>query len=278
MKPGQSVEIAARTTPGAAAIHGRVALVADGELVIHLDAPQPGLFTPRTPVALSYRDETGEHQVNVRVVGMQGTERVIVTLPPDSAEPADQRRHVRVEHLLRMEYQVLAPEEVDEARATVLDGPRILKYERQSTSAAPQVAGAENEPPPPEWSESPGEDQLRRIERKLDLLLERLGIETPRTDERSFYNVSLSAGGLRFRDYQRRVKAGDMVLVCLELPLSPTVEVYAIAETLYVVEDIRQLHLSTGRDVVLEFRVIKDESRELIARYCQTYLPLRRSA
>ena len=49
------------------------------------------------------------------------------------------------------------------------------------------------------------------------------------------------------------------------MPLNPTVEVRAIAETLYVVEDSRHLNLSTGYDVVLEFRVLRDEVREIIA-------------
>jgi hypothetical protein len=208
---------------------------------------------------------------------MQGAERLIISLPAPGQRPEDQRRHLRVEHLLRMEYQVLAPEELDEVRAQVLDGPRILKYEWQP-APPPTAAGAENEPVAPEWVETPENERLARMERKLDLLLERLGIEAPRAPERPFTNVSLSASGMRFRDFQRRLQAGDMIYVCFELPLNPTVEVAAIAETLYVVEAVRQSNLSAGRDVVLEFRVIKDDSRDLIERYCQSYLALRRSA
>jgi hypothetical protein len=60
-----------------------------------------------------------------------------------------------------------------------------------------------------------------------------------------------------------------MVCLCLELPMNPTVEVMALAETLLMVEDSRPRRLSAGRDVVLEFRVIQDEARELIERYCR---------
>jgi hypothetical protein len=95
--------------------------------------------------------------------------------------------------------------------------------------------------------------------------------------EKPLYNVSLSARGLRFRDFQRRCQAGDMVYLCLELPMNPTVEITALAETVYVVEDARR-NLSAGRDVVLEFRVIKEEARQQIERYCQTHQEGRRTA
>lgn len=277
MKPGQPVVIHPDANIEPSPINGRVALVADDEVVIQLDAPRRGLFTARLPIGVSYRDETGEQEVTARVVGMQGAERLIISVPAPGLSPEDQRRHVRVEHLVRMEYQVLAPEEIDDVRAQVLAGPRILKYEWQPTPP-PAAAGAENEPVAPEWTATPEEERLARIERKIDLLLARLGVEAPRAHERPFANVSLSASGIRFRDFQRRLQAGDMVYLCFELPLNPTVEVAAIAETLYVVEEVRQSNLSAGRDVVLQFRVIKDDSRDLIERYCQSYLALRRSA
>jgi hypothetical protein len=277
MKPGQPVEIHPDAKIDPSPVRGTVALVAGDEVVLELDKPRRGLFSARVPVGLSYRDEAGEQHVTARVVGMQGAERLIISMPAPGREAGDQRRHLRVEHLLRLEYQVLAPDEVDEVRAQVLGGPRILKYEWQP-ALPPAAAGAENEPVAPEWMETPEDERLARIERKLDLLLDRLGVEPLRTAERPFVNVSLSASGIRFRDFQRRLTAGDMVYVCFELPLSPTVEIAAIAETLYIVEPVRQTNLSAGRDVVLDFRVIKDDSRELVERYCQSHLAIRRSA
>ena len=277
MKPGQPVEIHPDAQIDLSPVRGTVALVAGDEVVLDLDTPRRGLFSARVPVGLSYRDEAGEQHVTARVVGMQGAERLIINVPAPDQRPGDQRRHVRIEHLIRLEYQVLAPDEVDEVRAQVLDGPRILKYEWQP-APPPAAAGAENDPVAPDWVETPEDERLARIERKLDLLLDRLGVEPLQTAERPFVNVSLSASGIRFRDFQRRLHAGDMVYLCLELPLNPTVEVAAIAETLYVVEEVRQSNLSAGRDVVLQFRVIKDDSRDLIERYCQSYLALHRSA
>lgn len=277
MKPGQPVEIHPDAKIEPHPVHGKIALAADGEVVIQLDQPRRGLFSARVPVGLSYRDETGEQHVTARVVGMQGAERLIISVPTPGERPEDQRRYVRVEHLVRLEYQVLAPDEIDEVRAQVLDGPRILKYEWQP-APPPAAAGAENEPVTPEWVDTPENERLARIERKLDLLLDRLGVEALRATERPFVNVNLSASGIRFRDFQRRLQAGDMVYVCFELPLSPTVEISAIAETLYIVEPVRQSNLSAGRDVVLSFHVIKDDSRELIERYCQSHLAIRRSA
>jgi len=277
MKPGQPVVIHPDAQIEPSPISGKVALVADEEVVIQLDKPRRGLFSARLPVGLSYRDEAGEQQVTARVLGMQGAERLIISVPTAGQRPEDQRRHVRVEHLVRLEYQVLAPDELDEVRAQVLDGPRILKYEWQP-APPPAAAGAENEPVAPEWVDTPENERLARIERKLDLLLDRLGVEALHATERPFVNVNLSASGVRFRDFQRRLQAGDMVYLCFELPLNPTVEISAIAETLYIVEPVRQSNLSAGRDVVLEFRVIKDDSRDLIERYCQSHLAIRRSA
>ncbi len=277
MKPGQPVMIAPGTGDDFTPQSARVALVADGEVVLQLDEPRADRFVVQSGLNLRYRDEAGDHAVTARVVAAQGTGRLRVALPVEGAGPAEERRHVRVEHLLRMEYQVIAGQEIEELRAQVLDGPRILKYE-WSPGLPRQTAGAENEPVDPEWIETPDNERLTRIERKLDLLLERLGVESPRSSERPFFNVSLSASGLRFRDFQRRCQTGDVVYVSLELPLNPTVEVCAIAETLHVVEDLRQWNLSTGRDVVLEFRVIKDESRDLIERYCQQFQSIQRTA
>jgi hypothetical protein len=185
----------------------------------------------------------------------------------------DLRENVRVEHLLRMEYHVIPPDEVDAMRQVVLHSPRILKYERQeapSSTPLAQAAGAE--------IESMGRDlpadnalvhRLERIEQKLDVLLEHLGVESPGPQEKQRYNVALSARGLRFRDHLERCQAGDMVYLALELPMNPTVEVMAVAETVLVVEDSRPRRLSAGRDVVLEFQVIQDEARMLIERYCR---------
>jgi hypothetical protein len=182
-----------------------------------------------------------------------------------------------------MDYEVVPPEDLDRMRAEVLNGPSILKYERPGIAReAPKVAGAEGEILPDDIADTPlGAYIMRaimRMERKLDAALERLDVEAPVDDERPVFNVSLSSRGLRFRDFERRCRAGDLVAITIELPSHPTIEVRAIAETLYVVEDVRHPNLSTGQDVVLEFRVIRDDTREQIERYCIANQGVRRTA
>jgi len=194
--------------------------------------------------------------------------------PPPTGErhhrrAKDPREDLRVEHLLRMEYHVIPPDELEAMREVVLHSPRILKYEWVPNPSA-RAAGAENEPPSSlREPQDPLVQRLDRIERKLDALLEHQGVDAPGLKEKQRFNVTLSARGLRFRDHLDRCQAGDMVYLCLELPMNPTVEVMALAETLLMVEDSRPRRLSAGRDVVLEFRVIQDEARELIERYCR---------
>jgi hypothetical protein len=181
----------------------------------------------------------------------------------------DPREEVRIEHLLRMDYHVIPPQELEAMREVVLHSPRILKYEWATSNPSAMAAGAENEPAPIPEILDPLVQRLDRIERKLDALLEHHGVEAPGLKEKQRFNVTLSARGLRFRDHLKRCQAGDMVYLCLELPMNPTVEVMALAETLVMVEDSRLRRLSAGRDVVLEFRVIQEEARQLIDRYCR---------
>jgi hypothetical protein len=272
MKTGQSIEIATGTD--LELVKGHVARVAEGEIVVDLDRPR-GTFAPETPLALYYDDPVGHHQLAARVIRMQGPGRLILwpaTEPERPAElkaPGDARARIRVEHLLRMEYEVIAREEVPRVREEVLHGARILKYERPSRRELLQAAGAEHDLLGEDLADSPLWAAIQRIEQKLNLVLERLGAEPPASDERPLCNLSLSARGLRFRDFERRCHAGDLVLLTIELPMNPTIEISAIAETLYVVEDIRHPQLSVGQDVVLEFRVIQEEAQEHIERYCR---------
>lgn len=170
-----------------------------------------------------------------------------------------------------MEYEVVPPEEIEAMRTAVEHGPRILKAEWSPRHPAPVFAGGENATAFADWGweTPPVAESLQRIERKLDLILERLGVDAPGLKPKPLYNVNLSARGLRFRDHRRECQDGDMVYLCLELPMNPTVEIMALAEATCVVEDAGTRHLSAGRDVVLEFRVIQDETRELIERYCR---------
>jgi len=269
MKTGQAIEIATGT--GLELMKGHVARVGKGEIVIDLEGPRAS-FAPETSLALYYDDPVGHHELAARVIGMQGPGRLVLwpaTEPERPAElKADARSRIRVEHLLRMEYEVIAREELPRLREDVLHGPRILKYERPRRELL-QAAGAEHELLGEDLADSPVWAAIQRLEQKLDLVLERLGAEPPASDERPLCNVSLSARGLRFRDFERRCHAGDLVLLTLELPLNPTLEISAIAETLYVVEDIRHPQLSVGQDVVLEFRDIQEEAQEEIERYCR---------
>ena len=252
-------------------VKGHVARVAEGEIVIDLDRPR-GSFTPETPLAIYYDDPVGHHELAARVIGMQGPGRLVLwpaTEPLHSTErQGDARSRIRVEHLVRMEYEVIARDELERVREEVLHGPRILKYERPRRELL-QAAGAEHELLGEDLADSPLWAAIQRIEQKLNLVLERMGAEPPADDERPLCNVTLSARGLRFRDFERRCHAGDLVLLTIELPLNPTLEISAVAETLYVVEDIRHPQLSGGQDVVLEFRVIQDEAQDQIERYCR---------
>ena len=270
MKTGQAIEIATGTD--LEVVKGHVARVTKGEIVIDLDRPR-GSFAPETPLALHYDDPVGHHQLAARVIGMQGPGRLVLWPATEPERPAelktgDARSRIRVEHLLRMEYEVIARDELPRVQEDVLHGPRILKYERPRRELL-QAAGAEHELLGEDLADSPIWAAIQRLEQKMDLVLERLGAEPPASDERPFTNVSLSARGLRFRDFERRCRAGDLVLLTIELPLNPTLEISAIAETLYVVEDVRHPQLSVGQDVVLEFRVIQEEAQEEIERYCR---------
>jgi hypothetical protein len=283
MKPGQVVDISPSAHADLPPVKGLVAEVSQDAIVIDLDPARRGTFAPHTPIALSYDGEDGRHELATRVIGMQGPSKLIL-LPsaerPKPQRPAtDPRARIRVEHLLRMDYEVVPPEELDRMREEVLNGPCILKYERPGVvREAPQVAGAEGEILPDELVDTPLGALLIGLHRKVDAILERLDIEVPGDDERPMFNVSLSSRGLRFRDFERRCRAGDLVAITIELPLLPTIEVRAIGETLYVVEDVRHPNLSTGQDVVLEFRVIRDDTREQIERYCIANQGARRSA
>jgi hypothetical protein len=271
MKTGQEIEIATGTE--LEPVKGHVARVSEGEIVIDLDRPR-GTFAPQTPLALRYDDPVGHHELAARVIGMQGPGRLVLlpatepTRPSDLKPANDARARIRVEHLVRMEYEVIPPSELGRVREQVLHGPRILKYE-WPVHGMLKAAGAEREILEQEIADSPLWIAMKRLEQKLDLVLERLGAESPANEERPLCNVSLSARGLRFRDFERRCHAGDRVLLTLELPMQPTIEVSAIAEVLYVVEDLRHPNLSAGQDVVLEFRVIQDDVQDCIERYCR---------
>jgi hypothetical protein len=270
MKTGQEIEIA--TGSEEEALKGHVARVTPKEIVIDLDRPR-GTFAPQTALALRYDDPIGHHELAARVIGMQGPGRLVLLpatepLRPSDLKPAgDARAKIRVEHLVRMEYEVIPPAELAGVRDQVLHGPRILKYEWPRQELL-QAAGAEHEGLAPEIADAPLWAALKRLELKLDRVLERLGAEPP-NEERPLCNVTLSARGLRFRDFERRCHAGDMILLTIELPMNPTTEVSAVAEVLYVVEDVRHPNLSTGQDVVLEFRVIQDEAQDCVERYCR---------
>jgi hypothetical protein len=253
MKPGQAVEVASGPDAEWASLKGHVARASRDEIVVNVENPHHLSFAPHSCLEICYRDAQGDHHVPARVVSVEGEDRLILAPSIGESPQGDARRKIRVEHLLRMEYHVIPPEEMEATCRDVLNGPRILKYEWQQASQ-PVAAGTENESVDASWEGSPIGERLQRIELKLDALLERLGVDAPALAQRPLYNVNLSATGLRFRDFQRRCQAGDMVYICIELPLDPTVEIRAIAETLYVVEDSRHSNLSTGYDVVLEFR------------------------
>ncbi len=181
----------------------------------------------------------------------------------------DSRQRLRVEHLVRMDYQVVPPEAIEAMRAAVEHGPRILKAEWTALTPPPIASGLDRNLAEGWETSPPVAECLQRLERKLDLILERLGIDVPGLKQRPLYNVTMSANGVRFRDHRRECQVGDMVYLCIEVPLDPTIEITALAETAHVVEDSGSRHLSAGRDVVLEFRVIQDEAREIIERYCR---------
>ena len=282
MKPGQMVEISPSAHADLPPVKGEVVEVSNHAIVIDLDPARRGTFAPHTPLALSYDGKAGREELATRVIGMQGPNKLIL-LPagekPRPLSPSDPRSRVRVEHLLRMEYEVVPPEDLDRMRAEVTNGPCILKYERpEVVHEALKVAGAESEILPDDIEDTPLGAYLKSLHRKVDAILERLDIEVPGNDERPMFNVSLSSRGLRFRDFERRCRAGDLVAITIELPFYPTIEVRAIGETLYVVEDVRHPNLSTGQDVVLEFRVIRDDTREQIERYCIANQGTRRTA
>ena len=181
MKTGQEIEIATAAEPEP--VKGHVARVTAGEIVIDLDRPG-GTFAPQTPLALRYDDPVGHHELAARVIGMQGPGRLILLpatepLRPSDLQPArDARARIRVEHLVRMEYEVIPPSELEAVKNQVLHGPRILKYEWPRRELL-QAAGAEHEVLEQELPDTPLWAAMRRLEQKLDLVLERLGAELP---------------------------------------------------------------------------------------------------
>jgi hypothetical protein len=281
MRPGLAVSISLDSSQATEPFLGTVFRVEGREVVVLFGADRGAAalrLRPRQGVRISYRNEiSGEvYAVPAELKAKDGPRSIAFKLlgPPVISEARDQPR---VELLLRMDYEVLPPADIERARHEILRGAQIVKYESPPRRSASPAAGAEEESPEP--LPLPLSRQLGRIERKLDVLIERLGIESQTvTSERRLFSVNLSTRGVRFRDIQNRCAPGDTVRLHIELPLNPTVEIIALGEVLRTVDTSTGEKLSMGRDVVINFKVMKDESRQAIARFCQLHDASRRTA
>jgi hypothetical protein len=282
MRPGLavSVTLANDSSPGSKAYHGSVFKVGGKEAVVLFGTEKaaPALrLKPGSKVRICYRNlaDGAVYFVPAEVKAKDGPRSLAFKLlgPPVVGEDRDQPR---IEQLLRMEFEVVPAADVERVRLEILRGAQIVKYQTETPRHRAAVVGDEEiaDALPPSLAR-----HLHRIECKLDVLIERLGIDSRGVEsEKPLYNVSLSSSGVRFRDIQGRCTPGDTVRLHIELPFDPVVEVIALGEVLRTVESATGEKLSTGRDVVIEFKALRDESRQAIERLCQQHDTTRRSA
>jgi len=270
MRPGLAVAISTGSDSRHPPFQGSVFKVRGKEAIILFGTERsaPALrLKPGSSIRISYRTQADGaiYFIDAEVKAKDGPRSLAVKLlgPPVVGEDRDEPR---VEQLLRMNYEVVAPADVERTRTEIQRGAQIVKYETELPERR-HVAGEDeltDQIPPPLLR------HLARIDRKLDMLIERLGIEANDLEsQKPLFNASLSTRGVRFRDISNRCTPGDTVRLQIELPLNPTVEVIALGEVIRIVDTTTGEKLSMGRDVVIEFTTMREQSRHAIERFTQ---------
>ncbi len=163
----------------------------------------------------------------------------------------ERREFFRIDDLIGISARKICPE--------MKRASRIIHTSSGEVTVGGEVRLSEFDIPDP--SISPGLWKiLNEINRKLNILLERMNQQKEDAPSLEYQKVNISAGGIRFISSEK-VERGDIMEVRLLLPTCPPLDILTYGEVVRIKET------DHGYEVALSFKEIEEEVKEAILRY-----------